>query len=67
MPATNDTLERVLCARECVTFFFSAGYWLSKTSNKVSLQNWWKYTHLHEHVLASKAGSYKVCNLSFAS
>lgn len=63
MPATNDTLERVFCARECL----SAGYWLSKTSNKMYLQNWWKHTHLHEHVLASKAGSYKVCNLSFAS
>lgn len=63
MPATNDTLERVFCARECL----SAGYWLSKTSNKMSLQNWWKHTHLHEHALASKAGSYKVCNLSFAS
>lgn len=63
MPATNDTLERVFCARECL----SAEYWLSKTSNKMSLQNWWKHTHLHEHVLASKAGSYKVCNLSFAS
>lgn len=63
MPATNDTLERVFCARECL----SAGYWLSKTSNKMSLQNWWKHTHLHEHVLASKVGSYKVCNLSFAS
>ena len=36
-------------------------------TNKMSLQNWWKHTHLHEHVLASKAGSYKVCNLSFAS